>query len=518
MPGAAAGRREDRRLGGSWDRARTRLSIVRTRLTLGTVLDRLARLHPDRTLVTEFGTGGLKLTYAEAAGRCVRWSGALRRTILPGDRVVLALPNAYSLFLASVAVSRAGGVAVPVNSRMSSGEIDHIIGDSQATRIIRHEDELGDGDDLPAVSADPDDIAAILYSSGTTGMPLGAQLTHRSLTSAIRVLALYPAWGHGSEAVSGLPIAHISGFSMVVLTAGLGIPVCLLRKFNPVDALDAIEQRRATMFIGVPTMYRMMMEAGAEQRDLKSVRLWASGADAMPVELARRFQVMGAALRLPVVSRTAGVAAFLDGYGMVESAGVVAIRLAPPGPDFLRLAPLSIALPGFKLRILDDDGRFVGPGEVGELAVKGRAIMRGYYANPVATREVMTDDGWLKTGDLARRSRFGLVELVGRKKDVIKHGGYSVYAAEIERILEGHPAIMEAAVLGLHSEQKGEVPVAVLHLRAEASLSEEGLRGWLKDRLSDYKIPQAFKFVDEFPRNGTDKVRKAELVALFTRL
>ena len=512
-----ARRTEDQPSGARWAPTLARLSVVAdAHLTLGDMFDRLSRFGPKRRLVTELGSEEVSLTYAEAAERCARWSGTLRRTIHPGDRVVLALPNSYSLFLASAAVARASGVAVPVNSRMSSSEIDHVIWDSQAKLIISDENELEGGDDFPPVSAGPDDIAAIFYSSGTTGRPLGAQLTHRSLTGSVHLMALNPAWGLGGEAVSGLPVAHIAGFSMLVMLAGLGIPVYLLRKFNPVQALDAIERRRATMFIGVPAMYRMMLEAGAEQRDLKSVRLWASGADAMPEDLIRQFQTLGGALRLPLVDRTVGVAAFIDGYGTVESAGGVAMRFAPPGPASLRLALLAVARPGNKLRVLDDTGRFMVHGRVGELAVKSRAVMRGYFGNPDATREVMTDDGWLRTGDLARRSRFGFVQLLGRRKDVIKHGGYSVYAAEVERVLEEHPAVAEAAVIGLRSEQKGEVPAAVLRFRAGASLNEDGLRAWLEPRLSDYKIPQAFKFVEDLPRTGTDKVRKTELTALFT--
>ena len=512
-----ARRRGEARSDARYGVARARLSVVRdARLTLGEMLDRLARFRLHRRLVTELGTDGISFTYAEAAERCARWSGALRRTIAPGDRVVLALPNSYAVFLASMAVCRAGGIAVPVNSRMRSNEIDYIIEDSQAKLVVSDEAELAEVEHVsPAVPADPDGVAAIFYSSGTTGRPLGAQLTHRSLTGLARLLALVPVREEGNEAVSGLPVAHIAGFSMLVLLAGLGIPACLLRRFHPVDALDAIEQRRATMFIGVPAMYRMMLEAGAEQRDLRSVRLWASGADVMPRELARRFQALGAALRLPRGRRTVGVAAFIDGYGMVESAGAVAIRFAPPGPASPRLASLAIARPGCRLEVRDDNGRVVNQGEVGELAVKGRVVMRGYLGNADATRNTMTDDGWLRTGDLARRSRFGLVEFVGRKKEVINHGGYSVYAAEVERVLEEHPRILEAAVIGLPDEQKGEVPVAVLRLRADASLGEEELRGWLESRVADYKIPRAFRFVDELPRNGTDKVRKAELAALF---
>jgi acyl-CoA synthetase (AMP-forming)/AMP-acid ligase II len=503
--------------GAQWGARRARLSVIAgSHLNLGDMFDRLARFRRNRTLVTELGRDEMSLTYAETAERCALWSGAIGRSIHPGERVVLALPNSYSLFLASVAVCRAGGIAVPINSRMTQSEINHIIEDSQAKLVIGAEEELEvGGDEFPAVPARPEDIAAIFYSSGTTGRPLGAQLTHRSLTSSVRLLAVAPTWRGEGEAVSGLPVAHISGFSMLVMLAGLGLPVYLLRKFNPVHALDAIERRRAMMFIGVPAMYRMMLEAGAEQRDLTSVRLWASGADAMPADLARIFQTLGGALRLPFVHRTVGIAAFVDGYGTVESAGAVAVRFAPPGPAFLRPG-LLVTRPGHKLRVLDDNGKVMAHGQVGELAVRSRAVMHGYFGNAEATRETMTDKGWLRTGDLGRRSRLGFVELVGRKKDVIKHGGYSVYAAEVERVLEQHPAIVEAAVIGLPDVQKGEVPVAVLRLRAGTSLSESGLRAWLDGRLSDYKTPRAFRFVEELPRTGTDKVRKTELRALFT--
>jgi len=494
---------------------RARLSLVGdANLPVGELFDRLARIRPQRRLMTEFGVDASSLTFAEAAERGARWSSSFRRALAPGDRVVLALPNGYSQFLASVAVCRAGGIAVPVNSRMRPAEVDHIIDDSQAKLVIRDEGELVAGDDdPPAVAPRADDVAAIFYSSGTTGKPLGAQLTHQSLTGLVRLLTLYPARERGGEAVTGLPVAHISGFSLLVLMAGLGIPVCLLRRFNPIHALDAIEQRRATMFIGVPAMYRIMVEAGAESRDLRSVRLWASGADAMPAELARRFQAMGATFRLPFSARPLSAASFIDGYGTVECAGAAAIRLSPPGPISRR--PLAIARPGCTLRVLDENGEPLRRGNIGELAVKSRAVMRGYVGQPEATRDVMTPEGWLKTGDLARRSRLGFVEFVGRKKDIIKHGGYSVYAVEVERVLEMHPEILEAAVIGVHHEQKGEVPVAVLRRRSESTLCEEELRGWLEERLADYKVPQQFRFVEELPRNGTDKVRKGELVRLF---
>jgi acyl-CoA synthetase (AMP-forming)/AMP-acid ligase II len=291
--------------------------------------------------------------------------------------------------------------------------------------------------------------------------------------------------------------------------------VYLLRAFRPDTALDAIERRHATIFVGVPAMYRMMEEAGADERDLSSVRLWASGADVMPFALARRFQRRGATARLPVVGRDVGEAAFVDGYGMVELAGGAAMKLLPPGLPLPVKGLLGVPMPGYRLKVVDDEGNEVERGEIGELAVRGPGVMRGYHGQEDATREVLTPDGWVRTGDLVRRGRLGLLEFAGRKKDVIKHGGYSVFAAEVEAALEEHPDVVEAAVVGLPDERKGEVPVAAVRCRDGAGVTADELCGWAAERLADYKTPQRILVVGELPRTGTDKVRKADVRGLF---
>ena len=295
-----------------------------------------------------------------------------------------------------------------------------------------------------------------------------------------------------------MPVAHVAGFSMLLMLACMGVPVYLLPRFRPDECLDAIEDRRAGMFVGVPAMYRMMLEAGAAEHDLTSVRLWASGADAMPDELARRFQRMGAAATLPVVGPV-GTAAFVDGYGMVELGGGVAVRVIPGGPSgpcgLPGVGHLTFPLPGYRFRVVDDDGRDLTGGRVGELVVK--------------------EDGWLRTGDLARRRWPAAFELAGRKKDVIKHGGYSVFALEVETALGEHPAVREAAVLGVPDRLKGEVPVAAVVLYEGRSLGEEELLEWAGERLSDYKVPRRVAFVGELPRTGTDKIQKRGLPRLF---
>ena len=493
-----------------------RIEAFRDRdLTLATFAERLARVHGEGPLVEEHGDDGLRLGYDAAADIVARWSGSLRERVDRGDRVVIALPNGYAVFLLTQAVTRAGAVAVPVNPQMRANEIDHVVGDSAAALVVRDTAELDGAEPAAAAPIEPDGLAALFYTSGTTGRPKGAELTHRALLGRTGGGVLFPSGMRRDEAVSGMPVAHIAGFSLLLQLAAFGIPVYLLPKFRPEDALDAIEQRRATVFIGVPAMYRMMEEAGAETRDLSSVRMWASGADAMPHALARRFQKFGASAQLPIVGRTIGQAVFVDGYGMVELGGGAAVKVLPPGLPLPIGGLLGLPMPGYRIKIVDDDGHEVPRGEVGELAIKGPGVMRGYHGHEDETRNAVTEDGWLRTGDLARRSRIGLVEFAGRKKDVIKHGGYSVFAAEVEDVLDEHPDVLECAVVGVPDSRKGEVPAAAVRPRDGASLSESALREWAEERLAEYKVPQRIVFVDSLPRTGTEKIRKAEVAKLF---
>ena len=293
-----------------------------------------------------------------------------------------------------------------------------------------------------------------------------------------------------------------------------GIPVCFLPKFNPVKVLDAIEDRRATMFIGVPAMYRMLLEAGAEQRDMGSVRIWISGADAMPADLAAKFKRMGATATLPVVG-SIGEAAFAEGYGMVESGGGVAAKFSPPGLGLGLGDGMGFALPGYRFKVVDERGDQVSGGAVGELWVKGPGLLKGYRGDAGATAGALTPGGWLRTGDLARRGPMGLVFFAGRQKDVIKSGGYSVYAVEVEQALEEHPDVVEAAVVALPDERNGEVPVAAFRRRDGAHLSGEELSAWAAQRLSSYKVPTRFLAVEELPRTDTNKVKRSDVVELF---
>ena len=491
-------------------------------LTLGNLIERVAAVHPGRVLVTDLDSLEA-LTTGQAADRVDRWAGAIAARGRPGDRVVIDLANGYDLFLLTLAASRAGRIPAPVNAQMTRAEVEHVVADSGASLVLRSTADLGPVDALAPFTgsaaadevepADPKDVAALFYTSGTTGAPKGAELTHAGLIGGLSAVAAVPTEVRRDELVLALPLAHIYGFAMAVGAACAGIPAAFLGHFNPVDVLDAIEERRATVFAGVPAMYRMLEEAGAADRDLKSVRLWISGADAMPADLAHRFKRMGASATLPVIG-SVGEAVFAEGYGMVETAGGVALRVSPPLIPAAIGGSVGMPMPGVRFKVVDEDGAEVAMGGVGELWLTGPGVLKGYHGSPEATAGALTEDGWLRTGDLARRGPLGIVNFEGRMKDVIKRGGYSVYAVEVEQALEEHPAVLEAAVVPVADERDGEVPVAVLRLAEGETVESSGIAAWAADRLARYKVPVRYVAVDSLPRTGTNKVQRREVAAL----
>ena len=485
--------------------------------TLGNVLERLAEHNGDRRLVEE-ADGGLTLTYAQAAKRVRRWAGGIARKATPGDRVVIATPNGYEMLLLCLAASRAGAIPVPINPQLTKAEFGHVVSNSEAALVIRAATKVDGADPLAeSVPADPADVAALFYTSGTTGKPKGVELSHRSLVGSFaRVAAIDPLLTGRFEAVIALPVAHIMGFAALLGMACAGIPVYLLPKFNPVRVLDAIEQRRSGIFIGVPTMYRMLLEAGAEERDLSSIRAWGAGADAMPSDLAARFKKLGATVTLPVIG-SIGEAMFFEGYGMVELGGGAAAKVSPPFLDVgLGSDAFGFPLPGYQFRVVDpESGERLPAGRTGELLIRGPGVTSGYWGDAGATSATVTEEGWLRTGDMARLGPFGSVLFEGRAKDVIKVGGYSVYALEVERAIEEHPDVLEAAVVAIPDERKGELPGAVVRLAPKKKLNAKAMEAFAAERLADYKVPRRWLAVDELPRTGTNKVKKRELVSRF---
>lgn len=482
-------------------------------LTLASVFDRLAHTGGDRVLVDE--PGGDVRTLAGAADQVARWAGALRGEIEPGGIVVVATPNGYDQLLLCAAVSRAGGLPAPVNDRLRPDEIDHIVEDASAMLVLRSVADVPSGGSRldTAPELDPKGVGAVFYTSGTTGRPKGVELTHRSLVGQMNRMALVPGGVGHHEAVFSLPMAHIMGFVVALGMAYAHVPVRFLPRFDADAILDEIEQRRASAYVGVPAMYRMLLDAGAEDRDLTSIRVWISGADAMPADLADRFTRMGALATLPG-GHHVGRALFAEGYGMVETGGSGALKLNLPGvPDAVRR--LGLPVPGYKTRVVDEDGAEVPRGQVGELQLNGPGVLKGYRGADEATQALFTDDGWLRTGDLVRRGPVGAFTFEGRAKDTIVRGGYNVYAVEVEQALERHEAVAEAAVVGLPDERLGEIPVAAVRLSPGATATPEEIEAFAKDQLSSYKVPSQVMIVDELPQSGTRKVQRVAVKDLF---
>ena len=487
--------------------------LVRRDHTLGNVLERLAAVHGNRPLVTE-AHDGLALTYRQAAKRVARWAAGISARTSAGDVVVIATPNGYEQLLLCLAASRAGCIPAPLNDAMRPEEIDHVVRDSGATLVLRSAHEVDGGEPLgEAVRGAGGDVAALFYTSGTTGKPKGVALTHDALLGSLRAGVLVPPVRR-DEAVISLPVAHIMGFVILLGLAGAGVATWFSSRFRADEVLDAIERRRATIFVGVPAMYRLLLEAGAEDRDLRSIRVWGSGADVMPPEVARRFKAMGATVHLPVVGDR-GQAIFAEGYGLVETGGGVAAKLSPPFLDLGTGDGVGFPLPGYRMRVVDEAGAPVPVGVTGELQVRGPGLLRGYWHDDAATSAVKTSDGWLHTGDLAVRGPLGSVVFAGREKDVVMRGGFSVYAVEVEAALETHPAVLEAAVVGLPDERLGEVPVAAVRLAPGASLDAIDLDAHAREHLAHYKVPVRYVAVDDLPRTGTRKVQRRQLVELF---
>ncbi|CAN5856057.1 long-chain fatty acid--CoA ligase [soil metagenome] len=491
-----------------------RFGLARSKdLTLGVLMERLAAIFGDRRLV-EDADGSFTIAVDGAADLVDRWAGAIAAQTAPGDTVVLATPNGYQQFLLTLAVARAGRLPAPANAQMSPSEIEHVVADSGASLAIRDAADVDTSTPHgPAVPADASDVAALFYTSGTTGKPKGAELTHAGLFGGFPLAAVAPRRLGRDEAVIGLPVAHIYGFTTMIGAACGGVPVYFFPRFNPTRALDAIEDRGASMFAGVPAMYRMLLEAGAADRDLSSVRLWISGADAMPTELSARFKRFGATTRLPGLGAV-GQATFVEGYGMVETGGGVALRISPPLLPTGLGGSVGFPLPGNKFKVVDEDGEPVPVGGTGELWLSGPGILKGYHGAPEATAAALTKDGWLRTGDMARKGPLGMVNFEGRMKDVIKRGGYSVYTVEVEQSLEEHPEVIEAAVVAVPDDRDGEVPVAAVRLRSGATLATADLEAWCGEHLSRYKVPVRFVAVDDFPRTGTDKIQRKAVVEL----
>ena len=488
-------------------------------VNLAANLPATAARTPDALAIRQDDT---TLTFAqldEAAAAC---AGYLRaRGIEAGDRVAMSLPNIPAYAIVYYGALRLGAIVVPMNPLFKPREVAFYLEDSGARLLVGLTDDARTGAEQTGVpfldvttlpqelqEAEPvteieeradSDIAVLLYTSGTTGRPKGASLTHHNLqtnqdVSGRTLLEVTP-----DDVIMGcLPLFHVFG-----MTCGLNVAVhsgatlTMIPRFDPTKALEVIERDKVTVFEGVPTMYGAILGAARSasgQHDLSSLRVCISGGSSMPLEVMRAFEEQFDCI-------------ILEGYGLSETSPVATFNR----PDLERKpGTVGPAVEGVRVRCVDTEDNDVPVGEIGEIVIAGDAVMSGYWNRPDATQEAIRD-GWFHSGDLGRMDEDGFVSIVDRTKDMIIRGGYNVYPREIEEVLYEHPAVAEAAVVGVPHETHGEEVCAYVVLAEGQSATPEEIQEHVKQQVAAYKYPRTVRIIEALPKGATGKILKREL-------
>jgi long-chain acyl-CoA synthetase len=489
---------------------------------LASLLTASAERTPDAPAIR---LGEVELSYAELDDGSARLATLLaEKGVEQGDRVGVMLPNVPEFPVAYYGVLRAGAIVVPMNVLLKRREIAFYLEDSGAKLLLAWHGfaeearagaadagaelvevepatfaaTLAELDPTPGLAeTDGDDTAVILYTSGTTGQPKGAELTHANLARNAEVSSRTTSEIAAGDVVLGtLPLFHSFG-QTVAMNASLRVGACLtlVPRFDPGEALATMQRDGVTHFYGVPTMYGALLHhPERESFETPALRICITGGASMPVEVLRGFE-------------DAFEAKVMEGYGLSETSPVACSN----HPDRER-KPGSIGTPieGVEMRVVDEDDQPVAQGEVGEVAIRGHNIMKGYWQRPEATAEAMRG-GWFHSGDMGRVDEDGYFYIVDRKKDLIIRGGYNVYPREVEEVLYEHPKIREAAVLGVPHDEWGEEIGAAVVLHEGEELGAEEVSAYVKERIAAYKYPRVVWFLDDLPKGPTGKILKREI-------
>lgn len=520
-----------------------------TTYNLSTLLEDSTARYPDRTALV---FGDTRLSYAEVNSFANMVANLLvARGIKPGDKVALTCPNLPYFTVVYFGILKAGATVVPLNVLLKGREVAYHLDDSdakayfcfegtpelpmgeagydgfQATPACEHffvitadlaapspidgtetmaQAMAGQPAEFEAVATDEDDTAVILYTSGTTGQPKGAELRHRNMRD--NALMGAPLFGADADRpdtyLCVLPLFHSFG-QTVIQNGGFayGGTVVLLPRFEAHAALGLMQKEQVTFFAGVPTMYWGLLGALDDSVDVAGIaanlRVAAAGGSALPVEVHKDFE------------KKFGVT-ILEGYGLSETSPVASFsKYGSP----VRVGSIGTPIPGVEMKLINPDWSEVNadnsdPNAIGEIAIKGHNIMKGYYDRPEATAEAI-HDGWFRSGDLGRRDDDGWYYIVDRSKDMIIRGGYNVYPREIEEVLMTHPAVSLAAVIGVPHESHGEEIKAYLILRDGQTVTEDEIIAWGREEMAGYKYPRQVVFVDSLPMTSTGKILKREL-------
>jgi long-chain acyl-CoA synthetase len=502
-------------------------------LTIASILAESAVRFPDNDAVV---LGDLRLTYSQLWAHAKQYAAVLREHgVGPGDKVALLLPNTPHFPLAYFGTLALGGVAVPVHALLKAEEIEYVLADSGAKVLVCAAPLLGEGAkgaelagvpvlavmdggdatveriDTLALSAtpieaveprEPEDTAVILYTSGTTGKPKGAEITHLNVTMNVVVSAQHSFDISESDIVLGcLPLFHTFGQTCCMNTAFyVGATVVLLPRFDGTAALQLLVDEKCTVFMGVPTMYIGLIEAAKTSELRPQLKVALSGGAALPLTVLERFaEVFGTNV--------------FEGYGLTETSPVATFNQKgfPPKAGTVGKAIWGVEVEIAKAEV-DERIELLPSGELGEIVVRGHNVFKGYLNKPEATAAAIVD-GWFRTGDLGTLDADGYVTIVDRKKDMVIRGGYNVYPRDVEEVLLRHPAVGQVAVIGVPDEQYGEEVCAVVVL--DGSATEAEIIAFGKEHLAAYKYPRRVIFAEALPLGPSGKVLKRELVAQY---
>ncbi|MBF6364209.1 AMP-binding protein [Nocardia puris] len=483
--------------------------------TVSDPVRRHAASTPDRPAVR---SDRVAWSYRQLFELSSRYAGALRAAgSRPGDRILLAAPSVPEFVVAYLGIQIAGGIVVPVNTMSTRAEVEYYLIDAGCSLALAW-DDLGpavaeaaaatgvpyreltagaeaDADPMPAVERDPADTAAILYTSGTTGRPKGAQLTVGNLLAGGEIGVSAARSTAADRVGTALPLFHVFGQSAVMMSCfTAGGSLSLLRRFEPAAMLTMLRRDRLTVLAGVPTMWNAMLHAAADAdpADFADLRAAISGGAALPGEVARAFE-------------TKFGCTILEGYGLTETTAFGTFNDLGRGA---KIGYTGHAVDRMRVQIRDVDGNLCAAVEVGEIFIAGPTIMKGYWNRPEATAEVLFPDGWFRTGDLGEFDADGDLRIVDRLKDLIIRGGYNVYPGEVEEVLYEHPDVVEAAVVGVPDDHYGEEVAAVIVTVPGAALDAAEVSRWTRERLSAYKVPRIVQFADALPKGATGKILK----------
>lgn len=530
--------------------------MLTTQMTMYEAFRQMAEKRPEQeALICE----AIRLTYTQMLQRVEALAaGLLKIGFHKGDCVVCTLPAGPDFATLFFAVAKVGGVFAPLNPQIRQRRLIEVLKEAQpsiliterpideesiqrAARMVRVifakpiapsplglEQLIADGQSitLPPIAVSPSDLLALLYTSGTTGTPKATMHSHKSLIApVVASLKLRELWmrrpglamfkqtavalrryrmrllkaaGRPQTMLSTVGWHTITGLEVMLQALLMGDRLVVMPRFHPREALETVEREKVTILIAVPLAYQMMLRVeGFEKYDLSSLLICATGAAPCPPELAREIQQrFGGAVHI--------------GFGATETAGgIAATSLADSGER--QIKTVGRPMPGIEVKIVDEQGRELPFGQVGELLCRGENIMLGYYRAPEMTAEVINSEGWYHTGDLAMMDAEGYIHIVGRKKDVIIRGGQNIYPTEIESYLESHPKIREAAVVGVPSPLGDESVWAFIRLEEGANMTPEEVLDYCRRELEPYQIPSQVRFVEEFPRSEVGKPQKFKL-------